>query len=110
MFRCCRYGFVQTHLYFQGNFLDSKFDAAMACVKTPEDLQGGEQTVTDGSKPMRVKKRGGTSGDSVVQKLIRTLSDSDLLPVIVFSFARRECEGYAAALNDIDFSDRESMF
>jgi ATP-dependent RNA helicase DOB1 len=45
-----------------------------------------------------------------VQKLIRTLSDSDLLPVIVFSFARRECEGYAAALNDIDFSDRKPYF
>ena len=40
-------------------------------------------------------------------KLIRTLSDGDLLPTIVFSFSRRECESNAASLSDFDFTTPE---
>jgi len=39
-----------------------------------------------------------------VVKIITMLHERDLLPVIIFSFSRRECEAYATDLAKIDFN------
>lgn len=43
-----------------------------------------------------------------VTLLIRTIRERDLLPCIVFSFSRKECEAYASGLKEMDFNDSKS--
>ncbi|VDK67315.1 unnamed protein product [Anisakis simplex] len=50
-------------------------------------------------------RRGGTSGASEVMKIIRTIKERDMVPCIIFSFSRKECEAYATQLKDVDFND-----
>uniref|UniRef100_A0AC34F163 Helicase ATP-binding domain-containing protein n=1 Tax=Panagrolaimus sp. ES5 TaxID=591445 RepID=A0AC34F163_9BILA len=38
-----------------------------------------------------------------VLTIIRTIQEKDLLPCIIFSFSRKECENYAKSLKDMDF-------
>ncbi|KIH43490.1 hypothetical protein ANCDUO_26503, partial [Ancylostoma duodenale] len=45
--------------------------------------------------------------DSNVVKIIRTIKERDMLPCIIFSFSRKECEAYALSLKDMDFNDDE---
>lgn len=40
-----------------------------------------------------------------VTLLIRTIQERELLPCIVFSFSRKECEAYASGLKEMDFND-----
>eukprot|EP01132_Coremiostelium_polycephalum_P004188 gene4188-5243_t len=44
------------------------------------------------------RQKGGSSGGGSWSKLIHTLKDKNLLPVIVFSFSRNKCQDYAYAL------------
>lgn len=41
---------------------------------------------------------------SNVVKIIRTIRERDMLPCIIFSFSRKECEAYASEIKDIDFN------
>ena len=45
------------------------------------------------------------SADSNVVKIIRTIKERDMLPCIIFSFSRKECEAYATSLKEMDFND-----
>lgn len=45
------------------------------------------------------------NSNSNVVKIIRTVKERDMLPCIIFSFSRRECEAYAGCLKDMDFND-----
>lgn len=38
-----------------------------------------------------------------VLTIISTIRERDLLPCIIFSFSRKECENYASSLKDMDF-------
>jgi superfamily II RNA helicase len=44
-------------------------------------------------------------GESNVVKIIRTIKDKDMVPCIVFSFSRKDCEAYATSMKDMDFND-----
>lgn len=46
-------------------------------------------------------------GESNVVKIIRTIKERDMLPCIIFSFSRKECETYAMGLKDLDFTTAE---
>jgi ATP-dependent RNA helicase DOB1 len=51
---------------------------------------------------------GGGGGDSLnksVVKIIRTIRERDMLPCIIFSFSRKECEMYATNVKQMDFND-----
>ncbi|VDD88900.1 unnamed protein product [Enterobius vermicularis] len=80
----------------QGTFQEDKFAEAMSFLQKSGDAGG------DGHK------RRGTSGASDVVKIIRTIYERDMIPSIVFSFSRRECEAYATQLTDMDFNDEQS--
>uniref|UniRef100_A0A158R3R5 ATP-dependent RNA helicase DOB1 n=1 Tax=Syphacia muris TaxID=451379 RepID=A0A158R3R5_9BILA len=82
-----------------GKFQEDKFAEAMSFLQKVGDA-GGNGTIT--------KKGRGTSGPSDVVKIIRTIYERNMIPCIVFSFSRRECEAYATQLTDMDFNDEQS--
>uniref|UniRef100_A0AC35TI48 Superkiller viralicidic activity 2-like 2 n=1 Tax=Rhabditophanes sp. KR3021 TaxID=114890 RepID=A0AC35TI48_9BILA len=83
----------------KGEFREDKFNSAVAVL----DSAG------DAAKSVNERgKRGGTKGDSNVCKIVRTILDRDMLPVIVFSFSRKECESYACTLKNMDFNSSEN--
>lgn len=43
-------------------------------------------------------------GTSHVVNIIRTLKERDMIPVIIFSFSRKECEAYATQMTNLDFN------
>lgn len=68
----------------------------------------GLQEAGTGSDVRDRRSRGNQGkNDSNVIKLIRTIKERDMLPCIVFSFSRRECEAYASCLKDMDFNTDE---
>ena len=53
----------------------------------------------------KARKGGGPIGD--LRKLVQLVKNNDLLPCIVFSFNRRECEHYAMGIQKMDFTNEE---
>ncbi|KHN75745.1 Superkiller viralicidic activity 2-like 2 [Toxocara canis] len=82
-----------------GDFREDKFKEAMSVLRSVGDE--GKGGVTRG-------RRGGTSGASEVMKIIRTIKERDMVPCIIFSFSRKECEAYATQLKDVDFNDKKA--
>lgn len=72
----------------------------MAYLTNPEE----SFAVATNAKPIMQNKNKKQSNADVV-KIIRTIKERDMLPCIIFSFSRKECEAYASLLKDIDFND-----
>jgi superfamily II RNA helicase len=51
--------------------------------------------------------QGGTSGESSVYKVLQTIMDKNMAPVIVFSFSKKECEAYAVVAAKSDYNSDE---
>ncbi|CAO4374346.1 unnamed protein product [Caenorhabditis nigoni] len=79
----------------KGEFREDKFRDAMSGLATAGDSAGSFNQRRSGK---------GTSGDSNVLKIIRSVAANDGLNCIVFSFSRKECEAYALSLKDMDFN------
>ncbi|CAM9636261.1 unnamed protein product [Ectocarpus sp. 13 AM-2016] len=68
---------------------------------TPE-----EQAVAEGKKSFGAKKQTKKQGEgSDLYKIVRLVMDRSLDPAIVFSFAKKECEGNALQMSKLDFND-----
>uniref|UniRef100_A0A0K0CVH9 Helicase ATP-binding domain-containing protein n=1 Tax=Angiostrongylus cantonensis TaxID=6313 RepID=A0A0K0CVH9_ANGCA len=81
-----------------GQFLEDKFTEAMSGLEALGDkAEGGIQR----------GRKGGMKTDSNVVKIIRTIKERSMLPCIIFSFSRKECEAYALSLKNMDFNDDE---
>ncbi|GMR35410.1 hypothetical protein PMAYCL1PPCAC_05605, partial [Pristionchus mayeri] len=82
----------------QGVFREDKFAEAMS------GLSGAGDAAKGGIMRGR---RGGSKGQSEanVVKIIRTVKERDMIPCIIFSFSRKECEAYALSLKDMDFNN-----
>lgn len=52
-------------------------------------------------------RKGGQKGESNCLKVVRTIMERDLAPVIVFSFSKKECEAYALSMSKLDFNTGE---
>ncbi|CAI4224198.1 unnamed protein product [Auanema sp. JU1783] len=78
----------------QGTFREDKFNQAM----------NGLAEIGDKAKGLQRGRKGGIQQDSNVVKIIRTIKERDMLPCIIFSFSRKECEAYAISLKDMDFN------
>lgn len=83
----------------KGEFRNDKFDEAMS---------GLSQVGDAGRGGFNRGRRGGTAGSSDVMKIIRTIKERDMIPCIIFSFSRRECEAYASQMTNMDFNDEKS--
>ncbi|KAI3642368.1 hypothetical protein MP228_011923 [Amoeboaphelidium protococcarum] len=83
----------------KGTFKEENFAKAIANVQT---------TVTDGKANAARGRKGGKkdlSRDSDLFKLMKMIWLRNYQPVIVFSFSKRECEGYAMQLSKLDFNN-----
>jgi len=98
----------------KGKFRESNFQKAMTMLQS-----GGSGSVDaaiadsiaesgNGKKRGRQSGGGGKRKPSPMQglhKIVKLIMDRNLDPVIVFSFSKKDCEKFALALNDEDFTD-----
>uniref|UniRef100_A0A7E4VDN8 Superkiller viralicidic activity 2-like 2 n=1 Tax=Panagrellus redivivus TaxID=6233 RepID=A0A7E4VDN8_PANRE len=83
-----------------GRFRAEKFNEAM------RNLSSGDSTDAGGRQASG--RRRDPAMDNNVLKMISTIKERDMLPCIVFSFSRKECEGYASTLKDINFTANDA--
>uniref|UniRef100_A0A7S1AV33 Superkiller viralicidic activity 2-like 2 n=1 Tax=Noctiluca scintillans TaxID=2966 RepID=A0A7S1AV33_NOCSC len=83
----------------KGNFREDNFHRALAALQNSADAQGTE------SKKVKVRRGRASAGD--LEKIVKMCSDRSYLPLIVFSFSRKECEANAVALKKMDVTDDE---
>ncbi|KAI6651637.1 Superkiller viralicidic activity 2-like 2-like [Oopsacas minuta] len=77
-----------------GEFLEENFQKAMAILSESSESKGKKQS-------------GFNKGGGSVEKILESIMEKKLQPVIVFSFSRRECESYALQLSKMDFNTSE---
>uniref|UniRef100_A0A914HBQ6 Superkiller viralicidic activity 2-like 2 n=1 Tax=Globodera rostochiensis TaxID=31243 RepID=A0A914HBQ6_GLORO len=85
----------------KGEFKQDNFAKAMSCLNE-------RQPTGNEVRPLaRRSAANDTAQKSNVVKIIRTIRERDMLPCIIFSFSRKECEAYASEIKDIDFNTEE---
>jgi len=79
----------------KGNFREDNFNKAIAAL----EKGAGPEVET------KKKAKKGKAAASDLDKIVRMCSDRGYLPVIVFSFSRKDCEANAVALKKMDVTD-----
>jgi ATP-dependent RNA helicase DOB1 len=97
------------HLVVDENsvFREDNFNKAMMVLKEPS---ADNQKATMANKRLSrggANVQGGTSGESNVYKVLQTIMDKNMAPVIVFSFSKKECEAYAIIAAKSDYNSDE---
>uniref|UniRef100_A0AC35GHW4 Uncharacterized protein n=1 Tax=Panagrolaimus sp. PS1159 TaxID=55785 RepID=A0AC35GHW4_9BILA len=77
-----------------GVFRQNKLTEAMSHLSTSDSVDAATR---------EGPRRNDPAMEGNVLTIINTIQDRDLLPCIIFSFSRKECENYAKSLKDIDF-------
>ncbi|KAI2795921.1 Exosome RNA helicase MTR4 [Blomia tropicalis] len=83
----------------QNNFREDNFNLAMNSLANAGDSSRGDSANRG--------RRGGLKDDSNCLKVIRTIMERNLAPVIIFSFSRKECEAYALQISKLEFNSAE---
>mmetsp|Transcript_95215 Transcript_95215/g.308313 ORF Transcript_95215/g.308313 Transcript_95215/m.308313 type:complete len:1047 (-) Transcript_95215:81-3221(-) len=81
----------------KGTFREDNFHRAISALQKTGDAAGVESK-------KKLKQRG-KSNAADLEKIVRMCKDRGYLPVIVFSFSRKECESNAVALKKMDVTD-----
>eukprot|EP00931_Biecheleriopsis_adriatica_P061271 TRINITY_DN36836_c0_g1_i1.p1 TRINITY_DN36836_c0_g1~~TRINITY_DN36836_c0_g1_i1.p1 ORF type:complete len:1062 (-),score=260.86 TRINITY_DN36836_c0_g1_i1:47-3232(-) len=81
----------------KGNFREDNFHRALSALQQAADAANVETK--------KVQKKRGKPNLGDLEKIVRMCSDRGYLPVIVFSFSRKECEANAVALKKMDVTD-----
>ena len=72
---------------------------------------GGDEN--EGSDQPKKSKGGGNRGkdkgnaQNSCFKVVKMIMERNFAPVIIFSFSKKECEGYALAMAKLDFNTRK---
>jgi superfamily II RNA helicase len=85
----------------QGTFKEDNFAKAMQFLSDAHPA--GDNVRPTNRRPIG----GGDSNNKNVVKIIRTIMERDMLPCIIFSFSRKECELYATNVKQMDFNSGE---
>jgi ATP-dependent RNA helicase DOB1 len=96
----------------KGKFREANFQKAMATLQSGNaDVAAAEEMLNSGNG----KKRGRNSSGSETKKknspfadlhrIVKLIMARNLDPVIIFSFSKKDCEKFALALNQEDFTD-----
>lgn len=90
-----------------GTFREDNFNKAMMVLKeTPSESQQPKNN-------KRLSRGGGAniagsnSNESSCYKVLQTIMDKNMAPVIVFSFSKKECEAYAVIASKSDYNSDE---
>ena len=81
-----------------GTFKEDNFNQAMSVIAKAGDAAKGDS--------FRGRK-GGVKEQSNCFKVVRTIMERQLAPVIVFSFSKKECEAYALQMCKLDFNTQQ---
>jgi len=81
-----------------GDFREENFNSAMAILKDAGDAAKGDQ---------RGRKGGSKANESDCYKIVKLIMERNFSPVIVFSFSRKDCEGYGMQMSKLDFNTEE---
>jgi ATP-dependent RNA helicase DOB1 len=84
----------------QGKFREDNFNTAMNVLLNVGDAAKGDQMRGRGRKFSK-------GGESNCFKVVRTIMEKDLAPVIIFSFSKKDCEAYALQMSKLDFNTGE---
>jgi ATP-dependent RNA helicase DOB1 len=94
----------------KGKFRETNFQKAMATLQSGNaDVSAAEAMLNSGNG--RKRGRGGSENKKKnspfadLHRIVKLIMDRNLDPVIVFSFSKKDCEKYALALNQEDFTD-----
>jgi ATP-dependent RNA helicase DOB1 len=95
----------------KGKFREANFQKAMATLQSGSaDAAAAEAMLNSGNAKKRgrngaseTKKK--TSPFADLHRIVKLIMDRKLDPVIIFSFSKKDCEKYALALNQEDFTD-----
>lgn len=86
----------------QGKFREDNFNTAMNVLLNVGDAAKGDQMRRGGGRGKFSK-----GGESNCFKVVRTIMEKDLAPVIIFSFSKKDCEAYALQMSKLDFNTSE---
>ena len=95
----------------RGKFREANFQKAMATLQSGSvDVASAQAMLSSGNakgggKRRRTNgnKKGGQFKD--LHRIVKLIMERNLNPVIVFSFSKKDCEKYALALNEEDYTD-----
>ncbi|KAK4101985.1 antiviral helicase [Parathielavia hyrcaniae] len=98
----------------KGNFKEHNFNAAMAAIESKKGSDPADWSAKRNGRGKNKKtNKGGEAPDekSDIAKLIKMIMKKSFQPVIVFNFAKRECEQLALKTSDMKFNapDEEAM-
>ena len=86
-----------------GVFRENNFNTAMNVLEN----SSGEQQSRGPRGLGRKQQAASKGGESNCFKVIRTIMEKDLAPVICFSFSKKDCELYALQMSKLDFNNQE---
>lgn len=95
----------------KGKFREKNFETAMASLQSSNvDTAIDEQIANSGNGK---KRKNTTAGDKKKKtgpftdlfRIVKLIMERNLNPVIIFSFSKKDCEKYALALHDEDYTD-----
>lgn len=96
----------------KGKFREANFQKAMATLQSGNaDAAAAEAMLNSGNGKKRGRNKSGseakkkTSPFADLHRIVKLIMSRNLDPVIIFSFSKKDCEKYALALNQEDFTD-----
>jgi ATP-dependent RNA helicase DOB1 len=96
----------------RGSFREANFQKAMASLQSGsvQGAQADAMLSSGGKKRGRAgggggNKKGGGGAFHDLHRIVKLIMQRNLNPVIIFSFSKKDCEKYALALNEEDYTD-----
>lgn len=95
----------------RGKFREANFQKAMATLQSSSaDAATAEAMLNSGNSKKRGRAAGGgkKSGGGQfkdLHRIVKLIMERNLNPVIIFSFSKKDCEKFALALNEEDYTD-----
>ncbi|CCW60156.1 unnamed protein product [Phytomonas sp. EM1] len=91
----------------KGKFRDDNFNKAMVSIGSDSNIPGAATGEGDRGHSASSPKSRGRSGTQPIMEIVKLVMDRNMYPVIVFSFAKSECERNALALSRLNFNNTE---
>jgi len=82
----------------KGEFREENFNKAMSVLQDSSTVEGSAK---------KTKKGNSKQSGSNVYKIVKMIMERNYAPVIIFSFSKKECEGYALQMSKLDFNTAE---
>lgn len=94
----------------KGKFREANFQKAMATLQSGSVEAATDEAISNsGNGKKRGRQSGGKKGKinpfADLHRIVKLIMSRNLNPVIIFSFSKKDCERYALALHEEDYTD-----